>query len=664
MLMLIAVVAALAQPISLDSLLKELVSRDTLARLPDPPYVCTQSSSYDRASISPDKPGWFANDDSRQFLRSENNAGRTEWVMLDQDGPGAIVRIWSANPAGVLRIYLDGANQPSIEAPMADVLGGKWKAPAALSYEAARGWNLYLPIPYSQHCKVTSDSKEFYYHVNARTYAPGTRVETYSTAALEAAAPTMEPVLKDLTADRTHGLPSFTAEERGMMQGRTAHPGESLTITLPEGPHALTGMMVSLKTADLAQATRSCIIRAEFDGERTIWCPVGDFFGSGVGLNQFQDFYRSAGEDGWMRCRWVMPYERTCTFTIENLSPDTVQIDFRARVKPWVWDERSMHFHAAWHHESPIHVLGGKGTSDFNYVDVSGKGVYVGDVLSVLNPVKEWWGEGDEKIYVDGETFPSHFGTGTEDYYGYAWCMPEVFHRAFHAQTRCDGQARNNNWGRTTVTRSRALDAIPFTKSLSMNIEAWHWRECNVEYASTAYFYARPGAATNRVPQMDAAKAKLIELPPLPPPLVIKGALEFEDMAPSAKSDEVVAVKQGGFAEVWSKDHQLWVQAHKVGDYVEFTIPAAKPAAVAVYATRSWDYATVRFTVNGKKAGEDLDLCSGVREVKATGRIALGTFEPLNGALTLRAEVVGASAKSEKPGTYFGLDCVVLEPAP
>ena len=48
-------------------------------------------------------------------------------------------------------------------------------------------------------------------------------------------------------------------------------------------------------------------------------------------------------------------------------------------------------------------------------------------MLHLINYHRGWWGEGDEKIYVDGEDFPSHFGTGTEDYYGYAWCRPEEF---------------------------------------------------------------------------------------------------------------------------------------------------------------------------------------------------------------------------------------------
>ena len=69
----------------------------------------------------------------------------------------------------------------------------------------------------------------------------------------------------------------------------------------------------------------------------------------------------------------------------------------------------------------------------------------------------------------------------------------------------------------------------------------------------------------------------------------------------------------------------------------------------------------MRFTINGEKAGEDVDLCSSERKVKATGPISLGTFEPKDGALRLRAEVVVANAKSEGTRSFFGLDCVVVE---
>ena len=106
--------------------------------------------------------------------------------------------------------------------------------------------------------------------------------------------------------------------------------------------------------------------------------------------------------------------------------------------------------------------------------------------------MKDWWGEGDEKIYVDGESFPSHFGTGTEDYYGYAWCWPGLFTHAYHSQSRCDGPA---NYGRTSVNRFHIIDRIPFTTDFKFDMELWHWTaKCQVNLAVVAYWYAKPGA--------------------------------------------------------------------------------------------------------------------------------------------------------------------------
>ena len=85
--------AAASPPVTLSSLLAEMVDRTAVARWPDPAYVCTQFSSYDRASTSADDAAtWFANGDYSQFLRVEENAGRKEWVLVDAEGPGAVVQ--------------------------------------------------------------------------------------------------------------------------------------------------------------------------------------------------------------------------------------------------------------------------------------------------------------------------------------------------------------------------------------------------------------------------------------------------------------------------------------------------------------------------------------------------------------------------------------------
>jgi len=141
--------AATAGSISLESLLDEMVDRSRLARFPEPAYTCRQASSFDRGAKSPEEPGWFANNDRSFFLRSEKNAGREEWVMMDAQGPGAIVRFWVTAPLykGTIRVYLDGRDKPAIESRVDELVGGNALVGPPLSEERARGRNLYLPIP-------------------------------------------------------------------------------------------------------------------------------------------------------------------------------------------------------------------------------------------------------------------------------------------------------------------------------------------------------------------------------------------------------------------------------------------------------------------------------------------------------------------------------------
>ena len=115
-----------AGEISMSSLLDDMTNLSAMAEFPSPPYVTRQFSSYDRASTSPaNKETWFANYDRGQYIRVEERAGHKEYVMADMPGPGALVRVWSPNPGGTLRIYIDGAEKPVLEGPMADLLGGK-----------------------------------------------------------------------------------------------------------------------------------------------------------------------------------------------------------------------------------------------------------------------------------------------------------------------------------------------------------------------------------------------------------------------------------------------------------------------------------------------------------------------------------------------------------
>ncbi len=106
-----------------------------------------------------------------------------------------------------------------------------------------------------------------------------------------------------------------------------------------------------------------------FDGEDTVWCPIGDFFGSGVGVNQLQSWYRTVNADGTMICRWTMPYATSGKITLKNVGTSPVTVSLAASTGAWAWDNHSMHFHTTWHYESGLLTPPAR---DWNYVDLAG----------------------------------------------------------------------------------------------------------------------------------------------------------------------------------------------------------------------------------------------------------------------------------------------------
>lgn len=508
----LAAPVASAGVIDLGGLLTEMPDRARIAEFPEPAFVCKQASSYNRKSRQPGTRDWFATDDYSQFIRCDKVGDRREWVMMDVDGPGAIVRWWITQYKydGTIRIYLDGSDKPAIEGKGDQLIGGKKGGIVGppLSAMRARGCNLYLPIPFSKHCKVTYDGRNpketrkfgdnIYYNINYIQYPKGADVKTFTMADLKANGKLLDKVQRGLLEPAKNGLDARRTVKGGKA---TLKPGQSMTREVAGGG-AICMLKVKVSGDDIKQATRSTVIKADFDGKQRIWAPVGGFFGSGPGLNPFKGWWRQVEKDGWMTCWWPMPFKKTAAITITNHGTSDVTVELGdIGVADWTWTNRTMYFNSSWRGDDHIAVFGNDYTrgEEWNYVTVRGKGVYVGDTMAVFNrPLKprlSWWGEGDEKIYVDGELFPSHFGTGTEDYFGYAWGTAARFDAPFHAQPI--GGA-NKGAGQTTNTRVRMLDRIPFQKSLKMNMELMHWKSGGtIDYATTTYWYARDGAGGN-----------------------------------------------------------------------------------------------------------------------------------------------------------------------
>jgi hypothetical protein len=527
--MVILISASHAETVTIKSLLQEMTDRTQLAQLDDPAFTSKQFSSYDRKSVSPDDPKtWFANEDWCRFIRKETVNGRTEEVLMEADGPGAIVRWWTtmAGPnsgRGTLRIYIDGEAEPRIQGNPFDLISRGALAPSPLSesvpkgvWELRRGHNLYLPIPYSKSCKVTlepEDEGRVWFLITTRTYPADTEVESYSEQAVHDAKDALEMAAKKLSTLDREVSPDW---ERKLLTGKL-NPGESRKVEL-SGPGAVRELLVNVQAKDQEQALRSTVLKMEFDGKQTVWCPVGDFFGTGHQIAPHRAWYTEIGVDGTLGCWWVMPFERSAVITLENLGNQPVEIHHgHVATGDWDWNETSLHFHSTWRQDYRF-KSGEKeaGARDYNFVTIQGQGKYVGDTLTLYNAGSMWWGEGDEKIWIDGEDFPSHFGTGTEDYYGYAWCKAEEFAHPFIAQPvgKGSGQSRDVTKHAPVVnSRWRALDAIPFNRSLQFDMEIWHQGLAWMNYAPTTFFYARPGATTNVQPDPEQARNPVPKMP-------------------------------------------------------------------------------------------------------------------------------------------------------
>jgi hypothetical protein len=515
--------------VTFESLLLEMADREALARFPSPEYTCRQFSSYDRATIAPDKPGWFANWDRSMFIRTETNSGRKEYVMMDTDGPGVIVRFWMTFAGencgkGILRIYLDNNAVPTVEGGAMDILsGGKLvdeplcSSVSDLSKYEMRGHDMYLPLPYAKHCKITYESANIkdegaktggeavYYNVNYRTYSSDTKVSTFTMEDIKRAKNTLDDVQTKLK-NRYRGLDGQQTETKRFSEKITQ--GKSIYESI-EGEKAVRCISLKLKADNLEQALRSTVIAIWFDEKKTaemaspnVYCPVGDFFGTGYQIRFSNTWYTRVEDDGTMTAWWIMPFARNCRIELHNAGEQDVDVEGEIAFTAWKWDKRSMHFGASWRQYTRLQTGemrktndGNEGQFDLNYVTLNGRGIYVGDAITVFNTVRAWWGEGDEKVYVDGEAFPSHIGTGTEDYYGYAWCRPEKFsNHPFIAQP--DGSG-NFEPGYTVNLRYRALDAIPFNTSLKFDMEMWHWLKADINFAPVTFFYMLDGKNPN-----------------------------------------------------------------------------------------------------------------------------------------------------------------------
>ncbi len=660
---------AIPKRVTYSYLLENLTDLDRLWMPPSAGERTVQFSSFDRGSLKgpSDRASWYANGDCGKYLRVEERKGRKEFVMADADGPGAVVRIWSANPKGNLYFYVDGAGKPTWTIPFQDLAGGK-KAPflPPLSGVQSRGWNCYLPFPFEKHLKITADEGGTYYHVDVHYFPEGTNVQSFAPGLLKEYAEKIRETGKRLLGPPADLERLEKREARFLFPpgvGDDPSPFPAKVVFRLKGPLVVRlvefrkPVSVKGKTFDLPSLLRNLQVSIRVDGKETVRVPVSDFFGSAPGFRPYDAYPMEVTPEGTGRCWFPMPARREFVLSLVGERPlDTVQCGFKL-----AWERRplppgALAFHASWHLEKHFRT---RPRRDHIFLDARGRGRYVGCMLMVANPVRGWWGEGDEKFWVDGESFPSTFGTGTEDYFGYAWCWRDLFSHPFHDQSQCDGPG---NFGYTSVNRFQVADNVPFQRIFLFELEVWHWVDCWVDYASTAYWYGAPGASSGlpSLPPFALRRPGKIEPPKAPR---VAGALEGESLKILEKSRGVATPQgMGGYRTgFWSGGAQLWWRQARAGDELVLEIPVKKAGRYRFRAafTRAVDYGIVQLFLDGKKLGGPIDLFH--RGVVPSGLMDFGVVELPAGPAKLKIRIVGRN-KDSVARFMAGLDYVLLTP--
>jgi hypothetical protein len=300
-----------------------------------------------------------------------------------------------------------------------------------------------------------------------------------------------------------HAAPSAddpqSAPASNLGQGWKVHPfvkpkaGETVTLMDVEGPGFIQHIFMATET-DFAGNGRACILRFYWDDETTpsVEVPMTDFFA--VGHDIFAPVVSlavAANPTSGLNCYWPMPFRRRCRITFTNdswrdLSLLAYQITYAKTALP----EPIGYFHAQWRRSTtertdPVHTL----------VDgVRGKGRYVGTFVAWTQLSSGWFGEGEVKFYLDGDTeFPSICGTGTEDYFGGSYEFPAVYTGPYSGCTL--KQPMRNGPPKWSLYRWHINDPICFRTDFRATLPALGWwpngkyQPLADDIASVAYWY-------------------------------------------------------------------------------------------------------------------------------------------------------------------------------
>ncbi|HRY49348.1 MAG TPA: DUF2961 domain-containing protein [Candidatus Paceibacterota bacterium] len=458
--------------------------------------------------------------------------------------------------------------------------------------------------------------------------------------------------------------PRGDREEASNFDNFRVQPGQTHVLLDAKGPGVITHIWMTFlgpEPQDWAKQGsanhQEMLLRMFWDGNKrpAVEAPVGDFFANCFGRRSEVVSLPVVVEDAdSYNCYWHMPFRKSARIEIENQSDKVINLLYYNI--DWI-QKKSLpkdtpYFYAQYHQEYPVQ----KG-QDYVILDTQGKGHYVGTVLAVRTRSPSWFGEGDEKIYIDGESNASIWGTGTEDYFLSAWGLKTT-------STPFFGVPCFDQWGivggHTSAYRWHIQDPIVFNTGIKVTLEhfgwispdenpdnkATSWNEREDDYASVAFWY-QTGAPTFAARAPHARDRRL--------PNIERTIVYARDFAGSSSHTEGSARTQQ--LELYDGPQLLYQPSQHENAWLElpFNVEKKEPLRLLLNATKSYDFGQYQAYLNGAKLGDVLDFYSpkiGAQEYH------LLDFWPDPGSYKLRLQCVGKNPASQ--GHALGLESLRL----
>lgn len=420
------------------------------------------------------------------------------------------------------------------------------------------------------------------------------------------------------------------------------HADSTVTIANIQGEGMISRMWFTIDSRD-PHFLRHILLRIYWDDEASpsVEVPIGDFFGSGFDYRHHLPRYVGMSSGGYY-CYFPMPFKKGARIEIANETGEEVyafyyQINYYALEKGTLPTDTD-YFHAYWNRDI---------RTDYpeNYValEAEGDGFFVGLNFNGQPYNRSlFYLEGDEMIFVDGETRPSVYGTGLEDYFTSGWYFQDgEFSALYHGLTLLDTEN-----GRVTAYRHHIPDAIPFKESISVTLEHGHGNKEAADFSTTVFWYQREPHAPFPVMKGPGQRTPLTRLIP------------NNAIAPSA-----LKVKPPGKAQVEDVGHlgPDWLDNEQLvskDDAFTLVLKDLEEAAyeVDIFMSQGPDFGTISILHQDKPLASFHGYAD---KLSPKGKIGLGTLSPdEEGKLEIRFEAEkGTSGK-----TGAGIDAFVLTP--